>query len=90
MDQTLFWTERERRRVFTGGEGGRPFRYVHEHRAQRTCLDCFAKLAAGARLGEAANRRGLAILIAAILAGVAVAALTPVLMPRLLSAFWSN
>ena len=90
-DRTLFWTSNERRRVFTGGGNGeRPFRYVHEDRAQRICLQCYAELAGGARMGKVASRRGLAILVAAIVLGAAVAMLTPIAIPTLLSAFWSN
>ena len=66
----------------------RRFEYVHEARHYAVCWPCRAKLARGASVTDVKRRRGVVILVGAIVLAVLAAALTPGAMPSLMSAFW--
>ncbi len=92
------WTERERNRVFSGLDaqaqtepGARPvFSYVHTDHAYRVCPRCLAELTAGAPFNAPAQKRSVTMLVAIILIIVALAAITPFILPTLISALWRS
>ncbi len=98
------WTETERTRVFSGlapqaqaqasGEaspGARPvFDYVHTDHVYRVCARCFTELTAGAPFNAPAQKRSVTMLVAIILIIVALAAITPFILPTLMSALWRS
>lgn len=90
------WTETERNRVFSGLNASRDapvndrpvFSYVHEDHAYHVCARCFADLSAGAPFGAPAQKRSITALVVVILLIAGAAALTPFILPTLMSAFW--
>lgn len=99
VDQLSVWQQYEQYRVFQGpaarakpdGDSSAPravYDKVRKHCAYLTCAACHAKLEAGGTLGDIHNRK-VAIYAAAVVAlGVIIVAFTPIVLPRLLIAFW--
>lgn len=88
--------ERERYRVFAGQPGRTgavapgPFRYVYEYREHLLCPDCRTRVDRGGRIVDLRRRRAMVIIVMAAVLAVICAALTPVVLPQLLSAFWQT
>ena len=81
------WSERRRFRLADPTKPG-GFRYAYGHRHFAVCTGCFAELIDGGRIGDLRHRRGVAVLLSAIVLGVLAALLIPVVLPQLMSAFW--
>jgi len=80
------WTERRRLRRFA--DGG--YLTLHRHHYHAVCEPCLNALTRGGDVQDVAARRGALTLLAVLALGAAAAALTPVALPSLKSAFWRN
>jgi hypothetical protein len=84
----LVWSERRRLKTPSDEPGGFSYAYQDHHHA--VCPSCYGRLAEGGEVAEVKRRRGMIILLAAFLVGVAVVVAAPFIMPELIAAFWQN
>jgi hypothetical protein len=85
-DGLRLWTERRRLRRFT--DGG--FHTQHQDHYHGVCEPCLGVLTRGGAVQDVQARRGALTLLAVLALAAATAALTPVALPSLKSAFWRN
>ncbi len=85
-DRLQLWSERRRLRRFS--EGG--FQIQHQDHYHGVCEPCLGALTRGGAVQDVQARRGALTLLAVLALAVATAALTPVALPSLKSAFWRN
>ena len=79
------WLERRRLRLPSPALGGHT--YSHRIVEHLVCRGCYAEVRAGRPVGV---HNGYRIMAAAVLGAALMAASLPVVMPDLLSAFWSS
>ncbi|MGC1303033.1 MAG: hypothetical protein WA840_11720 [Caulobacteraceae bacterium] len=84
----LLWSEQRRLKLPAAEPGG--FRYEHRDHHHAVCPSCYGKLAEGGEVAELKRRRGVMILLAALIVGAMVLVATPFIMPELLAAFWQT
>jgi hypothetical protein len=89
------WQQYEERRVFQGPgrsvDGGPPrpvYDRVRKHCAYLTCRACHERLEAGGRLDDIHNRKVAAYAAGVVALGLLIVVFTPIVLPRLLIAFW--
>ena len=83
---TALWNERVRLRTFSDGA----FRYVHKDHYYAVCRACHDRLKRGGDMADLHQRRGVVILVGAMILAVAAAVATPHVLPKLASAFWQT
>jgi hypothetical protein len=86
LDLLRLWTERRRLRRFADGA----FHILHRDHYHAVCETCFRALSRGGAVQDVRARRGVFALLAVMALAAATAALTPVAIPSLKSAFWRN
>ncbi len=85
-DLLRLWAERRRLRRFADGA----FHSLHQDHYHAVCETCFGALSRGGAVQDVRARRGVLALLAVMALAAATAALTPIAIPSLRSAFWRN
>jgi hypothetical protein len=96
VDELSVWQQYEQHLIFqgpagrdAGPEGPRmAFGRVRKHCAYLTCQACHERLEAGGGLDDIHNRKVALYTVAVVVVGVLIVAFMPVILPRLLIAFW--